>query len=96
MDKEAGKEGETTVRKKPRRREHLKLVKPQPLQYSLCYGMRIDQGTAQERRHPHVPVHLPDGTQGTMALHVINGTADEIKTQLMKSVDAFFEIYIES
>lgn len=73
-----------------RRKPHLQLVKPR---YSLCYGMRLDKGTASERTHPHVPVTLPDGSGDTMALHVINGTVDEIKAQLLESVDAFFEIY---
>lgn len=74
---------------KPRTR-HLKLVgKP----YTLCYGMRLDKGTAPERLHPHVPVTLPDGTAATMALHVINGTPEEIKARLLESVEAFFEIY---
>lgn len=72
------------------RRRHLKLVRPQ---YTLCYGMRLDKGTAVEQAHPHAPVKLPDGSQGSMALHVINGTAEEIKAQLLESVDAFFEIY---
>lgn len=72
------------------RRSHLQLVKPQ---YSLCYGMRLDRGRAPERTHPHVPVTLPDGSGDTMALHVINGSIEEIKAQLLESVDAFFEIY---
>ena len=66
------------------------LAKPH---YSLGYGMRLDKGTADEMTHPHVQVTLPDGSDGSMALHVINGTADEIKAQLLESVDAFFEIY---
>lgn len=78
------------------RHTHLRLVKPQPPQYTLCYGMRIDEGTAPEQRHPHVPVLLPDGSEASMALHVINGTAEEIKDQLIKSVEAFFEIYVEA
>jgi hypothetical protein len=72
------------------RKSHLKLVRPQ---FSLCYGMRLDKGTGPERSHPHVPVLLPDGTEDSMALHVINGTVEEIKAQLLESVDAFFEIY---
>ena len=71
---------------------HLKMVKPQ---YTLCYGMRLDAGTAPEQTHPHVPVKLPDGTKGTMALHVINGSVKEIRAHLMQSIDAFFEIYGE-
>ena len=74
------------------RKHHLTLVKPH---YTLCYGMRLDKGTAPERRHPHVPVPLPDGSQGSMALHVMNGTIDDIKAQLLESIDAFFEIYGE-
>jgi hypothetical protein len=73
-------------------KRHLKLVKPQ---YTLCYGMRLDKGTSPEGGHPHVPVTLPDGSEATMALHLIHGTADEIKAQLLQSVDAFFEIYGE-
>jgi hypothetical protein len=38
---------------------------------------------------------LPDGTTASMAVHVINGTPDEIKARLLESVDAFFEIYAE-
>ena len=71
----------------------LTLVKPQ---FSLGYGMRLDRGTAPEFSHPHVSVPLPDGTEGSMALHVINGTPDEIKARLLESVDAFFEIYAKA
>lgn len=69
---------------------HLKVVRPP---YTLCYGMRLDSGTAPEQAHPHVPVSLPDGTQGEMSLHVINGSVKEIRAHLLQSIDAFFEIY---
>jgi hypothetical protein len=72
---------------------NLEHAKPQ---YSLGYGMRLDKGTASELDHPHVPIVLPDGSEGSMTLHVINGTPDEIKAQLLESVDAFFEIYAEA
>ena len=65
-------------------------------QYTLGYGMRLDKGTAPELAHPHVSVTLPDGSEGSMALHVINGTPDEIKARFLESVDAFFEIYAEA
>ena len=71
---------------------HLKVVRPQ---YTLCYGMRLDPGNAPEQAHPHVPVSLPDGTQGEMSLHVINGSVKEIRAHLLQSIDAFFEIYGE-
>ena len=72
------------------RKGHLTLVAPQ---YTLCYGMRLDEGTGEEQAHPHVPVPLPNGSGGSMALHVITGTPEKIKAQLLQSVDAFFEIY---
>ena len=84
-----------TVRRKQAQRSgraHLKVVKPP---YTLCYGMRLDPGTAPEQAHPHVPVSLPDGTQGEMSLHVINGSVQEIRAHLLQSIDAFFEIYGE-
>jgi len=69
---------------------HLKVVRPQ---YTLCYGMRLDLGTAPEQAHPHVPVRLPDGSEREMSLHVINGSVQEIRAHLLQSIDAFFEIY---
>jgi hypothetical protein len=66
-------------------------VKP----YTLCYGMRLDPGTGPEQEHPHVPVRLPNGDDGQMALHVINGSLAEIKAQTLKSIEAFFEILEE-
>lgn len=62
-------------------------------QYTLCYGMRLDPGTAQEQAHPHISIQLPDGTDGDMALHIINGGMEAIKKQLHESIDAYFEIY---
>jgi hypothetical protein len=64
--------------------------------YALSYGLRLDQGTASELTHPHVPILLPDGSVGSMTLHVMNGTAAEIKSQLLDSIDAFFDIYAEA
>jgi len=64
-------------------------------QYTLGYGMRLDKGTAPERAHTHVSITLPDGSEGNMALHVMSGTADEIKARPLDSVDAFFEMYTE-
>jgi hypothetical protein len=64
-------------------------------EYTLGYGMRLDRGTGTEFAHPHVPITLSNGTVASMAVHVINGTPDEIKARLHESVDAFFEIYAE-
>ena len=65
-------------------------------QYTLGYGMRLDRGTAPELADPQVSVTLPDGSAGSMTLHVINGTPEEIKTRLLESVDAFFEIHADA
>ena len=64
-------------------------------QYTLSYGMRLDKGTGSELSHPHVPVILPNGSAGSMTLHVMNGSPDEIKARLLESVDAYFEIYAD-
>ncbi|MBI3803244.1 MAG: hypothetical protein HY282_05720 [Nitrospirae bacterium] len=74
----------------PNGKRHLKSVKPQ---FTLTYGIRLDPGTAPEELHPHVPVRLPDGGDGEMPLHVINGDLEKIRKQLHESIDAYFEIY---
>lgn len=63
--------------------------------YPLSYGMRLDKGTAPELAHPLVSVTRPDGSEGSMTLHVINGTPDEIKARLLGSVDAFFDTHAD-
>jgi hypothetical protein len=65
-------------------------------EYTLGYAMRLDRGTGTQFSHSQVPVTLPNGSFATMAVHVINGTPDIIKAQLLESVDAFFEIYAEA
>jgi hypothetical protein len=40
--------------------------------------MRLDQGTGTEFSHSQVPVTLPNGSVGTMAVHVINGTSARV------------------
>jgi hypothetical protein len=77
---------------KPVEKRNLKAVKPR---YTLCYGMRLDPGTAPEEIHPHVTISLPGGAEGEMALHVINGSLEEIREQLHESIEAFFEIYLD-
>lgn len=69
---------------------------PSEPHYTLGYGMRLDKGPARELAHPQVSVTLRDGSEGSMALQVINGTPDEIKARLLESVDAFFEIHTDA
>ena len=79
-------------KRKRKRGSHLKLVSPR---YTLSYGMRVDRGIGPETGHPHVPVRLPDGSEGEMALHVISGTKREIQDKLLQSIEAFFDIYLD-
>jgi hypothetical protein len=73
-------------------KRNLKAVRPE---YTLCYGMRLDPGTAPEQMHPHVTIPLPGGAEGEVALHVINGSLEEIREQLRESIETFFEIYLD-
>ena len=70
--------------------EPLTRVNSQYTLWAMAYGWI--RGTAPELAHPQVSVTLPDGSEGNMTLHVINGTPDEIKARLLESVDAFFDI----
>ena len=66
------------------------LEKPS-LRYTLSYGMRLDKVKTPEPAQPQASLALPDGSSGRMTLQVTNGTADEIKAQLLERVDAFFQ-----
>ena len=57
--------------------------------------MRLDKGTAPELAHTHVSVTRLEGSEGSMTLHVMNGTPDEIRARLLESVDAFFDIHAD-
>ena len=68
------------------------LAKPS-IRYTLSYGMRLDKVATHELADPQASVALPDGSAGRMTLQVTNGTAEEIKAQLLESVDAFFQMH---
>jgi hypothetical protein len=68
-------------------------VEKPPSRYTLSYGMRLDKVKLQEPAHAQASLALPDGSAGRMTLHVSNGTADEIKAQLLERVDAFFQAH---
>lgn len=62
---------------------------------SLVYGMRlyhqgevagIDEGS----------VTLTDGSESHLTLHLIEGTHEQIRAQLLASIDAFFDIYSDA
>jgi len=64
---------------------------PSRPQYTLGYGIALVKDAATEPALPHVQITVPDGSQGRMALHVINGAPDEIKARLLERVDALFD-----
>ncbi|MDB4965138.1 MAG: hypothetical protein JWN44_827 [Myxococcales bacterium] len=68
----------------------LKLVREQ---LTLIYGMRLVAGRGAEGGpHAHATFRGPDGSEQELALHTIAGTRDEIRAQLLQSIDAFFEL----
>jgi hypothetical protein len=63
-------------------------------EHSLLYAMRLfADEPVEEREHPRVTVTLPDGRDEELTVHVIRGNREEIRRQLLQSIDAFFELY---
>ncbi len=61
---------------------------------ALVYGLRLlpadDLAEVGE-----APVRLTNGNTAHVTLHVLEGSKEEIETQLKQSLDAFFEFYPE-
>jgi surfactin synthase thioesterase subunit len=72
----------------PRR---LKLVKGAGRRAMLVYGMRIF-GEQDVKAVEDATARLADGGASRITMHVIEGTHAQIRNQLMRSVDAFFEL----
>ncbi|MDO8432974.1 MAG: hypothetical protein Q7S58_11255 [Candidatus Binatus sp.] len=73
----------------------LTLVKGASQRGALVYGMRLFEQTgiaAVDEAH----VTLADGSSGRVTMHLIEGTRAQIRRQLMRSIDAFFELLDES
>jgi hypothetical protein len=61
---------------------------------ALVYGMRLlpaDEIEAVE----DAEIKLKNGKQARVTMHLIEGGEDQIRKQLMQSLDAFFEFYPE-
>jgi ribosomal 50S subunit-associated protein YjgA (DUF615 family) len=61
---------------------------------ALVYGMRLlpaDEIEAVE----DAEIKLKNGNKAHVTLHLIEGGEDQIRKQLMQSLDAFFEFYPE-
>jgi len=69
----------------------LKLVREE---LTLVYGLQLFRGVpeAQGLPHLHVTVQGLGGQEATLALHTLQGSREELKRQLLESIDAFFEL----
>jgi hypothetical protein len=74
--------------------QKLKLVKGGVRKATLVYGMRLF-GTEKLQAVEDATVRLADGASSRITMHVIEGTQAQIRNQLMRSVDAFFELLSE-
>jgi hypothetical protein len=60
--------------------------------FSLVYGVRLyPAGTVTDVEEGRVLQR--DGVESRVPLHLIEGTREQIRTQLLASIDAFFDIY---
>jgi hypothetical protein len=70
----------------------LKLVREE---LTLVYGLQLFHGTPEgpgALPHAHVEVRGPRGQEATLALHTLTGTREELRRQLVQSIDAFLEL----
>ncbi len=72
----------------------LKLVKGAGRKATLVYGMRMFDADAV-RAVQEASAQLADGSASRITMHVIEGTRAQIRSQLMRSVDAFFDLLAE-
>lgn len=63
--------------------------------FSLMYGLRLYPADQIDEIKQVIggEVCLRDGSSSRIPLHSIEGTRDQIRAQLLASIDAFFDIY---
>ena len=59
---------------------------------TLVYGLRLVSGE-EIAAVEHGQILMEDGQTRQVTLHTIEGTPEQIRQQLLESIDAFFEIY---
>jgi hypothetical protein len=60
--------------------------------FSLVYGLRLyPAGTVAQVKEGQTLQQ--DGSESRVTLHLIEGTREQIRAQLLASIDAFFDIY---
>jgi hypothetical protein len=67
--------------------------KEKPL--ALVYGLRL-YGAGEVAGVGEGSVTLGDGSESHVTLHLIEGSRERIRAQLLASIDAFFDIYGDS
>jgi hypothetical protein len=68
----------------------LQIVKPK---HSLIYSMKLLKNVElDDWQHEYPEINGPDGEPITLTVHLITGSREEIRDQLMQSIDAFFEL----
>jgi hypothetical protein len=72
----------------------LQLVKGGAQKGVLVYGMRLFR-EAPVASIEDAKVKLADGASGRVTMHLIEGSKEQIRRQLMRSIDAFFELLEE-
>jgi hypothetical protein len=60
--------------------------------FALLYGLRL-YPTGEIAEIQENEITLTNGTQGQVPLHLLEGTREQIREQLLASIDAFFDIY---
>jgi hypothetical protein len=60
--------------------------------FSLIYGLRLYPSGAVAQVSAGEAI-LHDGASSHVPLHIIEGTREQIRAQLLASIDAFFDIY---
>ncbi len=61
---------------------------------ALVYGMRLLPADEMEKVED-AEITLKNGNKAHVTMHLIEGGEQEIRNQLMQSLDAFFEFYPE-
>ena len=60
--------------------------------FALIYGLRL-YPTGEVAQVSEGEAILRDGVSNRVPLHLIEGTREQIRAQLLASIDAFFDIY---
>jgi hypothetical protein len=71
--------------------QKLKLVKGAARKATLVYGMRVYERD-QLASVQDASAQLSDGSTSHISMHVIEGTHAQIRSQLMRSLEAFFDL----